>query len=153
MSSPSTFRCQHKGRSSWDTHPSCMTCRIREEILCSRDNPCFFCQDLSDNAWHNKALRVKRKCLPPLFLYLKGPPPTQAEQLGYAPERLPAPLGLNPWSLLQWISLVRPWIGCCLCRSHIHPGRHYAWRPWGETLSLTLNTLTLNTLSWRQSRV
>ena len=60
MSSPSAFRCQHKGRSSWDTHPSCVTCRIREGILCARDNPCHFCQSWDKSAWHNQDLRVDK---------------------------------------------------------------------------------------------
>ena len=60
MSSPSTFRCQHKGRSLWDAHPSCVTCRIREGILCVRDNPCHFCQSWDESAWHNQDLRVDK---------------------------------------------------------------------------------------------
>ena len=60
MSSPSSFRCQHTGRSSWDTHPSCVTCRIREGLLCSRDNPCVHCQDWTDISWHNQDLRVQK---------------------------------------------------------------------------------------------
>ena len=27
------YHCQHKGRSVWDTHPSCVTCHIREKKL------------------------------------------------------------------------------------------------------------------------
>ena len=45
------FVCQHKGRALWDTHPSCVTCRIRQDILCSRDYPCAFCSSWSEREW------------------------------------------------------------------------------------------------------
>ena len=45
------FQCQHKGRALWDTHPSCVTCRIRQDILCSRDNPCTYCAAWSEGEW------------------------------------------------------------------------------------------------------
>ena len=46
-----SFRCQHKGRCSWDTHPSWVTCRIREKILCSCQEPCPFGVTLGESDW------------------------------------------------------------------------------------------------------
>ena len=60
MSSFATFRYQHKGPSSWDTHPFCVTCRIREGLLCSRENPWHFCENWDENACHSQDIRVNK---------------------------------------------------------------------------------------------
>ena len=54
------FVCQHKGRALWDTHSSCVTCRIRQDILCSRDNPCKFCSSWSEREWVFQDQRVDK---------------------------------------------------------------------------------------------
>ena len=58
--SASTFHCQHKGRSSWDTDLSFMTCRISGSLLCSHQNPCNFCKDRDDRAWSSQDTRVSK---------------------------------------------------------------------------------------------
>ena len=42
------------------THPSSVTGRIREGLLCSRDNPCHFCESWDQNAWNNKYIRINK---------------------------------------------------------------------------------------------
>ena len=54
------FRCKHKGRSTWDTHPSCVTCRIRNNLLCSRQNPCLFCGTWDEDCWALQDIRVDK---------------------------------------------------------------------------------------------
>ena len=54
------FRCKHKGRSTWDTHPSCVTCRIRNNLLCSRQNPCLFCSTWNEDCWTLQGIRVDK---------------------------------------------------------------------------------------------
>ena len=51
------FRCQHKGRSSWDTHTSCVTCRIRNNLLCSHQNSCHYCINWEDRDWASQDIR------------------------------------------------------------------------------------------------
>ena len=55
-----SFWCQHKGRSSWDTHPSYVTCCIRENLLCSRQQPCLFCVSWDERDWVSQDLRVEK---------------------------------------------------------------------------------------------
>ena len=58
--SASTFHCQHKGRSAWNAHPSCVACRIKENLFCSRDNLCNFCHTLDERAWSRQDSRVAK---------------------------------------------------------------------------------------------
>ena len=55
-----TFRCQHKVRSAWDTHPSCVMCRIHNSILSLGQNPCHFCASWDDKDWASQDIHVDK---------------------------------------------------------------------------------------------
>ena len=149
MSSPSTFRCQHTSRSSWDTHPSCVTCRISEGILCFRDNPCLHFQDWSDMAWHNQDLRVnkvrrdwvaseKKLSATPLSLS-QGATSISSGTTGICPRAAPSSTQSEP-VVAHLMGIPHEALDRALSLSQPRPSRHVATT--GEdTLSLDIGSL------------
>ena len=141
---------QELGRCFWDTRPYCVTCRIREGLLCSRGNPCHFLEVWDEIAWHNQEIRVikgqrdgspvKERCSLSLFppSISQGPP----QHLANCTMICPRVSHGSAWSeLTPWTYYASPQTGLSLSQWQQSQSAQCLVAPMGKEPTLSLNTL------------